>query len=154
VTQSGPSHEVWTQDHDVLMAMVEFIDECDALSRRVEIPTDSIFVEANTLGDALKQIESSLGVRFSPFQGDESFDGGQYFIVDPPIPGPPISLTRLFRILMLAPGARPRPWEIPCLPKNCVDVHILRGEREVCPKQDLSFELINGDKVIFPLFIC
>ena len=136
------------------MASIELIDECNALSRRVSVPGGNIVVEAESLGDALAQIESLLGVRFTPFQGDESFEGGQYFVVDPPPPEPPFSISRHWRKLMLALGAQPRPWEIPPFPKDCIDIHIQRNNNMICPKQDLAFELLEGDKLVIPIVYC
>lgn len=35
-----------------------------------------------------------------------------------------------------------------------VDAHVIRGEEEICPKQDVSFRLMDGDIVSIGMLVC
>lgn len=39
-------------------------------------------------------------------------------------------------------------------PGFAVDIHIIRGAEEICPRQDLDFPLQPGDRIDMGLLVC
>ncbi|WP_412024628.1 hypothetical protein [Burkholderia cepacia] len=86
-------------------------------------------VDALTLGDAIAQYESRFSVRISPHvdaeDADEKF-GDKYF-----------------RYVDALSGVN-----------QLVDIHVIRGDAELCPKQNLTFALEDADMVELGPLLC
>jgi hypothetical protein len=75
---------------------------------------------ARTLGEAIQHYESKFGVAIRP--------------CTKPLPGE--SEVKYFEVSEAGAGIT---W--------LVDIHVVRGSAEICPKQDLSFPLLESDLV-------
>jgi hypothetical protein len=101
------------------MASIELIDECNALSRRVNVPDSKIVVDAESLGDTLACAQTGVA---------EKADADAWHTASPPC-------------------------DI-VSPEDCVDIHVRREHSVICPKQVSGFKLLDGDKLLIPLFSC
>ena len=88
-------------------------------------------VFAKMLGDALTKLELARSVKITPYDG--SWDGVAF------VPG---EQPKYF-IYESADGTR-----------RLADIHINRMGDEICPKQDLTFALRDGDIIIPCALIC
>jgi len=91
--------------------------------------TDLAFVSnAETLGDAIQSYEQRFDVTIMPNVSlpGVSDDGGKYFM----------HTDNSTAVSVL------------------VDIHIFRGTEEICPKQDMSFKLLQDDMVELGDLIC
>ena len=84
---------------------------------------------ARTLDDAVREYEAHFNVRVAPMV--EPFDGN------------PKNFGKYFEFSDLSSGIR-----------QPVDIHIIRGNDEICPKQDLSFALLVDDVVELGELVC
>lgn len=82
---------------------------------------------ARTLGEAIQHYESEFGVTISPCAK--------------PLPGE--SEVKYFEVAEAGTGTK---W--------LVDIHVQRGSVEICPKQDLSFPLLESDLVEMGELVC
>lgn len=86
---------------------------------------------ADTLGDALAKLESARTVKITPYDGSwerPKFETGEqpkYFI-----------------------------YETSNGDQTLAGIHILRLGEEICPKQDLTFALRDGDIVVQGMLVC
>jgi hypothetical protein len=88
-------------------------------------------VYANVLGDALKKLELARSVKITPYDGS-----GEH--------------------IKFAPGEQPKYffYETPDGARTLVDIHIRGRGEEICPKQNLSFALRDGDIIVPDILIC
>ncbi|MCQ4164196.1 hypothetical protein [Tahibacter harae] len=91
---------------------------------------NAFFTEAATLGAALDAYAAHFGVRVVPMT-DISHLGYQ--------PG-----ERKFFEFCDPPEEAGFP----------VDIHVIRGAEEICPKQDLDFPLQPGDRIDLGMLVC
>ena len=95
---------------------------------------------ATTVGALLSEIEWAFRVTIRPRAVVDGVEA-KYFDVSPsPAPPPPRPASLLRRIFS------PPPKLCACW---VVEVHIRRGGATICPKQDLSFVLLEDDHVVF-----
>lgn len=84
---------------------------------------------AQTLDDAIRDYEAHFNVQVAP-------------MLDP-LDGNSENLGKYFEFTDLSSGAR-----------QPVDIHIIRSNDEICPRQDLSFALLVDDVVELGEIIC
>lgn len=86
---------------------------------------------APTLGAALKAYEKEFAVSIEPYDGSL-----------PTVPFHPDEPPKYFFYDDNRTGPR------------LVDVHIQRGSHDICPKQDLQFQLLKGDIIHIGALVC
>lgn len=106
-------------------------------------------IEASTLGEALREAERIFGRTIRPATAHE-----KYFIVE----GGEVEFDReeskqtvwkrLFGIRQSVPKCSLPPGY------GNTDIHIVRGDKTLCPKQDLGFPLQAGDLLMFGPLAC
>ncbi len=86
---------------------------------------------ANALGDALSKLESARAVKITPYDG--SWEGAKF-----------------------QPGEQAKyfVYEKPDGSRTLTDIHIRRLGEEICPRQDLTFALRDGDIIVPGGLIC
>jgi hypothetical protein len=92
---------------------------------------DPLVVDADTLGSAIAAYSRQYAVRFRPYDGS-----------DPQIPFGPGELPKYFFYEQFDGSCR------------LVDIHIKRGTESICPRQDLSVSLRQGDEVHIGQLVC
>jgi hypothetical protein len=84
---------------------------------------------ARTLGDAVIEYETHFNVRVTPMRA--------------PFDGNPQNAGKYFMFTDQSTGAQ-----------QLVDIHIIRGDEEICPKHDLFFALLLDDIVELGELMC
>ena len=99
--------------------------------RKGGVDNSKLETDAATLGEALQKYEAAFGCVFAPYDGSS--------------PGVPFE-----------PGGTPRYFFRTTREgrKELVDIHIERAGEDLCPKQDLSFSLMDGDVIRYGPLIC
>lgn len=89
------------------------------------------FAFANVLGEALSKLELARNVKITPYNGS-------------------------WEAVKFAPGEQAKYfiYEKSDGSRTLVDIHILRRGEELCPKQDLTFALCDGDIIVPGALIC
>ena len=91
---------------------------------------EPLIVEATTLGDAIQAYEQEFGLSITPYDG---------------------TLPRA----AFAHGEAPKYFFYTKADSTqLVDIHIQRGDEEICPKQDLSFILLEDDVLHIGSLVC
>jgi hypothetical protein len=81
--------------------------------------------EARTLGEAIKDYEVAYRVSVRPAPASEGSEPKYFLILE-------------------ADG----------ITSDVVDIHVVRNDEEICPKQDLAFALLPDDEVVFGVLAC